>query len=559
KRLNAAETLGSVTVIATDKTGTLTENKMKVAKIYSDSKLEDLNLENLSNNQEEILKIGILVNNLNIKEDNGALQYIGDPMEIALVKAANNAKIPIKKIKNEYNLHYEFSFDNHRRMMSQIYSINNHFILYTKGAPENLLNKTSTLLIDDEEITMTEILKQDIMKIVNQLAIQGLRILGFAKRRLARVERNLDDVENNLNFIGLIGFIDPPRKEVSSAIKACQNAGIRIIMITGDYELTAKNIAENVGIEHKHVITGTQIEKMDENELKNVVMETSIFSRATPEHKLQIVNALKSNGEIVAVTGDGINDAPALKRADIGIAMGETGTDVARETADMVLIDDNFTTIEIAIEQGRKLYDNLKKGVRYYLAVKLALILIFLTPIIFNVPLPFAPIQIILLELFMDLAASTTFVIEPTESYAMKIKARSPNEKFINLKMRVDIIIGGISLGIAVLLIYLITYFQGFPQARSIAFATWMVGHIFLAINMRTNRDTLYQIGFFSNKIILLWAIGVFAVLFSIIYIPSLQFVFKLSPLNIFDWLYIFLVAFIFTFWIEFIKNIKRK
>jgi Ca2+-transporting ATPase len=559
KYLNAAETLGSVTVIATDKTGTITENKMKVTKIFTNDQIADFNSMTPTPTSHRLIEIGVLVNDVIVKKIDSQISYLGDPMEIALIDAGKQFNISFEEFSKQYQLKEEYSFDNKRMMMSQIYLRDNNYFVFVKGASEEILNKSIKYLTDNEVKSLNEDQKKLILAKVNEMAGEGLRILSFAYKEIPNIEISQEQAEGNLIFVGLIGFIDPPREEVKEAIKLCKTAGVRVIMITGDYEITAKNIAKTVGIASDKTITGRELENMTDEKLKEVVKNVSVFARTTPEHKLRIISALKENGEIIAVTGDGINDAPALKKADIGIAMGLSGTDVAKETADMVLLDDNFATITESVKQGRKLFDNLKKGVKYYLAVKMALIIIFMLPALFYIPLPFAPIQIILLELFMDLAASSAFVVELSEGDTMKRKPRDPTEKFMNFQMTKGILMGATSLCIAVLSTYLIAINLGLSEARTVAFATWMISHIFLAINMRTERDSLRKIGFFTNKVMLLWGFAVIIVLFSIIYIPSLQMVFRVTPLTLMDWILIFGISFIATFWIEFKKFIQAK
>jgi Ca2+-transporting ATPase len=559
KYLNAAETLGSVTVIATDKTGTITENKMKVTKIFTNDQITDINLISSTPNLHRLLEIGVLVNDVILKKNESQISYLGDPMEIALIEAAKQFNISFEELGKQYKLKEEYSFDNKRMIMSQVYLRDSNYFVFAKGASEAILNKSIKYLAEKEVKSLNEDQKKFILAKVNEMAGEGLRILAFAYKEIQNTEISQEQVEGNLIFVGLIGFIDPPREEVKDAIKICKTAGVRVIMVTGDYEITAKNIAKIVGIDADKAITGKELENMNDEQLKEEIKKVSVFARTTPEHKLRIVSALKENGEIVAVTGDGINDAPALKKADIGIAMGISGTDVAKETADMVLLDDNFATITESVKQGRKLFDNLKKGVKYYLAVKVALIVIFMLPALFFIPLPFAPIQIILLELFMDLAASSAFVVELSEGDTMKRKPRDPTEKFMNIQMTKGILMGAVSLCFAVLSTYLIAIYLNLSEARTIAFATWMICHIFLAINMRTERDSLKKIGFFTNKVMLLWSFAVIMVLFSIIYVPSLQLVFKVAPLTLMDWMLVFGISFIATFWIEFKKFISNK
>jgi Ca2+-transporting ATPase len=359
--------------------------------------------------------------------------------------------------------------------------------------------------------------------------------------------------------VGVVGFIDPPRKEVKGAIRTCQEAGIKVIMVTGDHPETARTIAAQVGINGTRVLTGNEIAHMSDEEVKRALKETFVFARVTPEDKLRLVRLLRENGEVVAVTGDGINDAPALKEAHIGIAMGVRGTDVAKETADMVLTNDNFATIETAIKEGRKLYSNLRKGVRYYLACKVALVASFLLPIALGVPLPFAPIQIIVLELFMDLAASATFVAEPEESGTMTKPPIDPKEKFMNRSMLQTMFLGSLSLFAAVSLNFLSTWFltQNLTLAQTMAFATWMLGHILLALNFRSEKEPLAKLGFFSNKVMVLWALLVIVVLLTSVNLSFVHDSLRITYLSLQGWALVVIVSFIATFWIELKKTLR--
>ncbi|MFZ3091388.1 MAG: HAD-IC family P-type ATPase [Nitrospirota bacterium] len=367
--------------------------------------------------------------------------------------------------------------------------------------------------------------------------------------------------EFNLTLVGLAGFIDPPRAEVKEAVRLTKEAGVKVIMITGDHENTARRIADDVGIDSSKVISGKRLDEMGDEELRDVVKDTLVYARITPEHKLRIVRALKENGEVVAVTGDGINDAPALKEADIGIAMGKTGTDVAKETADMILQDDNFTTITKAIAEGRKLYDNLKKGVRYYLACKTALIAIFTLPVIFKLPLPFAPIQIILLELFMDIAASASFVAEPAEGDVMRRRPRDPKVKFMNRAMTMSIFTGAAGLFFSVSVAYLYALKSGAGQttAQTIAFATWMLTHVFLAFNMRSEKASFFKLGLFTNKVMVIWAAASIAALVIGVNLPFVQQALKTTALSPNEWAIVIVLAISGAFWMEIKKRIVVK
>jgi Ca2+-transporting ATPase len=388
------------------------------------------------------------------------------------------------------------------------------------------------------------------------MAKRGERLLAFGYHRLSP-DMSKTDAERDIVFVGVIGFIDPPRKEVQGAIQACKEAGIRVLMITGDHPETARAIAAQIGISSIKVLTGNDISEMTDEPLKDLLKDTSVFARFTPEDKLRLVRLLKEEGEVVAVTGDGINDAPALKEAHIGVAMGVRGTDVAKEAADMILTDDNFAAIEIAVSEGRRLYSNLRKGIRYYLACKVALVSIFLVPIILGIPLPFAPIQIIVLELFMDLAASATFIAEPIESNAMKKPPISRRERFMNKAMIQTLVLGALSLFVAVTATYLFAWYttQDVTYSRTVAFATWMFGHIFLAFNFRSDHESLIEEGFMSNKVMLLWAL--LAVVALVVGTALLRTPLQITSLSLPDWLLVIGAAFIATFWMELKKLLK--
>ena len=319
-----------------------------------------------------------------------------------------------------------------------------------------------------------------------------------------------------MNFIGLISFEDLPKNGVKETISRAARAGIRTIMVTGDHVLTALSIAKDVGISTKdsRVLTGEDLDRMSDEELRDIVKSVSVFARTSPQHKYRIVQALQKDGEVVAVTGDGVNDVLALKGADIGIAMGNRGTNVVKEARDVVLVDDNYITNAQGIFEGRKFFDNLQKGIKYYLSVKTALILIFLLPVIIGIPLPFAPIQIIILELFMDLAASAGFVAKPREKNIYSRPPRNPREGVISNRVAKDILIKGGVLFVAVTSVYFFARFQGLSliQTQTLAFSAWIFGHIILAFISRSDRETVFSLGMFSNKIIGLW--GIAAVVF---------------------------------------------
>jgi P-type Ca2+ transporter type 2C len=544
KRLQAVETLGSVTTIATDKTGTLTENRMQVSRFYPEAL------------EHKLLEIGALCNST-IEQGE---KLTGDPLEVALLRKAQEAGVHIQTLRRTASLRDEFTFDNTRKRMSVVYDRDGALWVAVKGAPEAVLTQCTRHLIEEQEQPISEADREAALEISTQMAGSGLRVIALAEKSVPAGSLSQDEAESNLTFIGFIGLIDPPRPEVKTAIAACRTAGIRPIMITGDHPLTARAIAEQVGLDgNTRLLTGPELDVLSDEELEKSVSEVSIYARTTPAHKLRIVRALREQGERVAVTGDGINDAPALAAADIGIAMGETGTDVAREAADMVLANDNFTTIVIAVREGRILFANLKKGVRYYLACKVALVSATLLPVLLHVPVPFAPIQIILMELFMDLAASATFVNEPAEADLMRYPPRNPKAHFMDRAMVTSIFASGAGLFIAVSITYLVTWYTSgdLVKAQTVAFITWLLGHIFLAINLRSEREPLFRLGFFSNRLMVIWGAATLIFILCVSFIPGIQNLLKTVTLTPGEWILVIGMAFVGTFWIEVLKLLR--
>jgi len=563
KRLRAAETLGNVTVIATDKTGTITESKMRLEHLYFDESIRSY--QDFKENEKAALKTALLASDA-IGNTTSSI-VLSNPMAQAVLERLKQYGIDTQNITKEWVLKDEISFDVKRKMASYIYQYGNSQVVLSSGAPERVLANSTRILVKGEEAPLNDSLRNKVNGFATQMAQSGERLLGFGYYRL-QTDSAFDKqtLEMDLVFVGILGFIDPPRKEVKGAIQTCQEAGIKVIMITGDHPETAKVIASQVGINSTNVLMGNEISKMTDKDLKKALEITYVFARVTPEDKLRLVQLLKENGEIVAVTGDGINDSPALKAAHIGIAMGIRGTDVAKETADMILTDDNFATIETAVKEGRKLYSNLRKGVRYYLACKVALVSIFLVPIILGIPLPFAPIQIIVLELFMDLAASATFVAEPEEAGIMSKPPNNPNEKFIDKSILTSLALGALSLFAAVSATYIFTWYSSatlptnsaIQHAQTVAFATWMIGHILLALNFRSEKEPLSKLGVLSNKIMVLWALIVAATLLLATNVPGIAGALKITSLSGTDWALVIIAAFVSTFWIELRKILRR-
>jgi len=407
--------------------------------------------------------------------------------------------------------------------------------LFVSGAPEEVFAKCK-----DVSAKIKEELERETKN--------GKRVIALSSKNLKAGQENLDfeKIEKEMEFLGLISFEDPPRKGVRETIENAKKAGIKTIMFTGDHPATAHYIAQKVGIEHsERVLTGKDLDKLDDAKLKETVKEVSIFARTNPQDKYRIVRALKENGEIVAVTGDGVNDVLALKSSDIGIAMGIKGTDVAKEAAEIVLADDNYTTLAQGIFEGRKFFDNLQKGIKYYLSAKLAIVLIFLLPVLIGTPMPFSPIQIIVLELFMDLAASMGFVSEPPEKDIYFRKPRNPKLPIFNKELLKDIFAKGVSLFLAVMIAYFWALSQklSFREIQTFAFSAWMVGHIALAFVSRSDKENLFSQGIFTNRLINLWAISVFGFLILGIYFPTVAERFNLVPIGIAQFFSIILIT----------------
>lgn len=538
KRLRAAETLSAVTVIATDKTGTLTENRMQVNQLYPKGQ------------GQKLLEIGLLCNDA--RENNG--QFTGDPLEIALLQAAQTSGLNVNALHQAYPLSNEFTFDNARKLMSTVHDRNGRLWIAVKGAPEAVLARSIYQWNGETQQRLTDSQRQAFLTTAAEMASVGLRVIAFAEKTVPSRQLSQDEAESDLTFVGLAGLADPPRPEVKQSIAACRAAGIRLVMITGDHALTAQAIARQVELNgNTRLLTGPELDVLSDTDLQAAVGQVSIYARTTPEQKLRIVHALHTQGEIVAVTGDGINDAPALTAADIGIAMGETGSEVARSAADLVLADDNFATIVHAIKEGRLLFANLQKAIRYYLACKVALISATLLPVLLYVPVPFSPVQIILMELFIDLAASATFVTERAESDLMQRPPRRSNAPFMNQRMVNSIFSSAAGLFAAVSVAYLVTWYSGaqLARAQTVAFVTWLLGHVFLAVNLRSERESIFKLGLFSNRFILGWSAAIVAFVLFITLVPGVQVALKTRPLTGGQWALVVGAALVGSFWIE--------
>ncbi len=544
RRFQAVESLGAVTVIATDKTGTLTENKMEVSWLEREDNLT------------EVLDIAVLCSSA-LPE---GLDFLGDPLETGLLRFARSRGVEAQDLRARRQLRAEFSFDNTRKRMSVISGGASGDLALVKGAPEAVLSQCTRQLLNGQEVPLNQTERETILQTAAAQAGRGLRVLAMAQRRLPVGNVTQEQAESDLVFTSLIGLSDPVRPQAADAIRQMRAAGIRTLMITGDHPLTARSVAVQVGLDGgQPILTGLDVDAMTDEALQLAVQNTSVFARTTPEHKLRIVRALQALGERVAVTGDGTNDAPALSAADIGVAMGETGSDVAREASGIVLADDNYITIVNAVREGRLIYENLRKGVRYYLACKLALVLVNLLAVLLGAPVPFSPVQIILMELFMDLAASATFVVEPAEMDLLQRQPRDPQARFMDRPMQTGIIGGGLGLFAAVSVAYLWTWFgsQDLALAQTVAFYAWLCGHVLLALNLRSEHQPLTSLGLSSNRLMLLWigVVGLF--LLALNSLMLLQTAIKTVPLSAAQLGLILLLAFLGTFWQEAVKWLR--
>jgi Ca2+-transporting ATPase len=555
KRLQAAETLGSVSVVATDKTGTLTENRMRVAEMVVDGEALSPAAAAGTSLGQRLLEIGVLASDAQVARSDGRVEFIGDPTETALLAAAEDAGLRVAATREANALITEFPFDDDRKRMSVIAERDGRRVLRLKGAAESVLADSVSIPRDGREVELDDRGRAAIQARADEMAARGLRVLAFAERSVGAdepTEQTAAKAEAKLTLIGLVGLEDPPRPEAAAAVRSLGAAGVRVLMLTGDHPTTAAAIAEQVGIRGGRAIRGRDLDGLSDEALGDLAETTTVFARITPEHKLRVVRALQAKGEIVAVTGDGVNDAPALREAAIGVAMGERGTDVAREAADIVLADDNLATITAAVRAGRTLYANLRKAIRFYLAVKVALVSASLAAVLFRLPVPFEPVQIILMELFMDIGASMTFVTEPPEEDVMARPPRDARLPFMDRSMQFGIVAGGLSLGVAVLIAYLFAWAQGLSQgqAQTAAFAAWMVGHVVLAANMRTERASVVRT-FLSNRAYLVWAASAVLIVVVGLSLPFVQERLHLQSLPSSVWLVAIVAAIALPSWWE--------
>lgn len=572
RRLLAVETLGTTTVICSDKTGTLTQNQMTAVKLYlpemwinvsgtgydptGDFTFEDKPNETLDAKNIPALKnfllAGGLCNDAELVIDNGdnsnnqgSYKIIGDPTEGALVVALEKAGLSKKEMAQVLPRVYEFPFDSERKRMSTIHknAESSGYISYTKGGPDVMLARCTHVLKNNKVVPLEDADKKDILTANERMAKNALRVLAVAYKDLDHIPKSsneMDTVENDLIFIGLVGLIDPPRPEVIEAITKCKTAGIKVKMITGDHAATALAIARELGIadENSKALSGQDLEQMSEHELAEVVEDINVYARVSPEHKLKIIEALKEKGHITAMTGDGVNDALALKRSDIGVAMGITGTDVARETADMILTDDNFASIVAAVEEGRTIYGNIRKFVYFLLSCNIGEIMVIFTAMILRWEIPLLPIHLLWINLVTDAFPALALGMEKPEKYIMFQPPRHPKEPILDKLMRTNIAIQGVFITIATLgaFWYGWKYVGDLELGRTLAFTTLIVAELLRAQTSRSEKYSLASLGFFSNTYILSATALSFILLLLVLYVPAFHMVFKTNPLALSQW-----------------------
>lgn len=557
KKLRAVEGLGSVSIICSDKTGTLTQNKMTVRKIYVDGKLINGSEISLDNKVEEyLIKNSILCNDSTSKDG----KEIGDPTEVALVNLGHEILINEVELRSEYERLAEIPFDSDRKLMSTLHKIDSKNIMFTKGALDVILDRVKFIMTSDGVRELTENDKNEILDVNRRLSESGLRVLCFAYKELNEIkELNLND-EYNYIFIGLISMIDPPREESKQAVADCIMAGIKPIMITGDHKITASAIAKEIGIlrEGDKAIEGLEIDKMSDEELKENIEHISVYARVSPEHKIRIVRAWQEKGQIVSMTGDGVNDAPALKQADIGIAMGITGTEVSKDAASVILTDDNFATIVKSVANGRSIYSNIKSSIRFLLSGNTSGIIAVLYSSIMALPMPFAAVHLLFINLLTDSLPAIAIGMEKSSRDLLKDKPRGKNESILNK----DFLLGLGVEGVLIAIFTIIAFYLGNPMktpltASTMAFATLCLARLFHGFNCR-GKGSIFKLGVFSNKYVW-YAFGIGLVLLNaVLFVPGLQVLFEVENLMVSQYVQIYVLAFIPTLIIQIFKVINE-
>lgn len=554
RKLPAVETLGCTSVICSDKTGTLTQNKMTVKEVYLNGKIIELEKEDI-NNVRGILKLKsalVHCNDCQIDKKSKKIDraLFGDPTETALVRMFFKNVDDLKNFTKDVKRVFDIPFDSTRKMMSVIVEENGKEICYVKGAPERILEKSNYIYEDGIVKPLTYQRKKMITNSIEAMSSRALRCIAAAYKvdNLMKSEK----LESDLIFIGLAGSIDPPRSEARDAVLKCKLAGIKPVMITGDHQKTAFAIAKSLNIckNESQVLTGEDLEKMTDRELYSKIDSVRVFARVSPSHKLRIVKAFKSKGNIVAMTGDGVNDAPAIKEADIGISMGLSGTDVTKEASSMILMDDNFSTIVAAVEEGRNIYDNIRKFIRYLLSCNLGEVLTMFLATIFMLPNPLTPIQILFVNLATDGLPAIALGVDPADSDIMRQQPREKKESVFARGLTEKIIIRGTLIGVCTLLAFMIGRFyrMDLETCRTIALSTLIMSQLFHVFECRSERHSIFEIKLFTNPYLVGAVLVSVIMLLSILYVPFLSSIFHTVPLMLNHWMIVLLFSGVIAF-----------
>ena len=550
RKLPAVETLGAVNIICSDKTGTLTQNKMTVVKTYTLDNLKDISDERNQKanvDETELIRSFVLCSDASI--DGG--QDIGDPTEVALVVLGDKFNLEKNTLNAEYKRVGENPFDSDRKLMSTLNEEGNKFRVHTKGAIDNILMRSNRILVNGEILPITDEAKAKILKVAENMSDDALRVLGVAFKDVD-TEIDPEEMEKDLVVVGIVGMIDPPRIEVKASIEEAKRAGITPIMITGDHKNTAVAIAKELGIatDISQSLTGSEIDSIPDEKFAKEINNYRVFARVSPEHKVKIVRAFKKQGNIVSMTGDGVNDAPSLKSADIGVAMGITGTDVSKGASDMILTDDNFTTIVHAIEEGRNIYNNIKKTIMFLLSCNLGEVLCVFFATVFGWAMPLVPTQLLWVNLITDTLPAISLGMDPGDKDVMNRKPRDPKESFFAEGAGMRAIVGGVLIGILTLVAFYlgIIHFGDVPikeakdgteivtYGRTMAFIVLTFSQLFYSLSMRNSKKTIFEVGFFGNMFLIVSIIISIILQVLLISIPPIAEMFKVTALDPSHW-----------------------
>ena len=598
KKLPAVETLGSTTVICSDKTGTLTQNKMTVKKVFYNNQLVDMDKIDANNIPQELQRlvyISMFCNDTKVATDK---TLTGDPTETALIDMGFHLNYE-SSILEQYPRVKEYPFDSERKLMTTVHKVDDHYVVYTKGGVDELLQRCNSYVINGE-------VKQDLENYKNEIAIQNkemaqnvLRVLAMGYKELDHepTDEEMQTIEQDLIYVGMVGMIDPPREEVKDAVAKCKRAGIKTVMITGDHKITAIAIAKALGILENEIeaITGSELEQMSDEDLKKNIRQYSVYARVSPEHKVRIVKAWQANGEIVAMTGDGVNDAPALKTADIGCAMGIVGTDVSKEAADVILTDDNFATIVSAVEEGRRIYDNILKAIQFLLSSNVGEIIvlfvaILITPLLskwfgitdVNLIVPLLPIHILWINLVTDSLPALALAVDPAEKDVMDRKPTKAKQGIFTKGMTWRVIYQGIMIGTITLIAFVIglatptdqlpvvevTNSQGIVETLSeeevrveigqtMAFTVLALSQLVHVFNIRNNKKSIFKTGIFNNKQLILATVVSAALMIIILCVPTLRHIFSIPVLPLMNIIEIVILVLMPIVIVEIFKLLK--